>query len=80
MIRFSRSRRAFWGDVRFLVGIVLVILSMCGVWLVVSSAGATTPVLQATRTIVQGEALSSDDFQIVDVGLGRLTDEYLAPQ
>ena len=65
---------------RFLVGIVLVILSMCGVWLVVSSAGATTPVLQATRTIVQGEALSSDDFQIVDVGLGRLTDEYLAPQ
>lgn len=80
MIRFSRSRRAFWGDVRFLVGIALVILSMCGVWLVVSSAGATTPVLQATRTIVQGEALSSDDFQIVDVGLGRLTDEYLAPQ
>lgn len=80
MTSFPRPRRAFWGDIRFLIGIVLVILSIAGVWLVVSSAGKTTPVLQANRTIVQGEALVSGDFQVVEVGLGALTADYLAPQ
>lgn len=79
MQRFARSRRAVWGDVRFLIGIAVVALSMTGVWVVVSSSGATTPALQATRTIVAGEALVSGDFQVVEVGLGPLTDRYLAP-
>lgn len=80
MSMFTRPRRAFWGDVRFLIGILLVGLSIAGVWLIVSSSGHTTPVLRADRTIVQGEALVSTDFQVVDVGLGPLTDDYLAPQ
>ncbi|WP_341957060.1 hypothetical protein [Microbacterium sp. LWH13-1.2] len=80
MHKFARTRRAVWGDVRFLIGIALVVLSIGGVWAVVSSAGATTPVLQANRTIVRGEALVSGDFQIVEVGLGAITDRYLAPQ
>jgi len=80
MTFLSRPRKAFWGDVRFLIGIVLVVLSIAGVWLIVSSAGRTTPVLQANRTIVQGEALVSADFQVVEVGLGALTEDYLAPQ
>ena len=75
-----RPRRAFWGDVRFLVGLGMIAASIAGVWLVVSSAGATTPVLQATRTIVEGEAVRSDDFQVVEVNLSSLTDRYLAPQ
>lgn len=80
MTTFTRSRRAFWGDIRFLIGIALVLLSIAGVWLVVSSSGRTTPVLQANRTIVHGEALVSADFQVVEVGLGALTGDYLAPQ
>ncbi|MBO0980531.1 SAF domain-containing protein [Microbacterium sp. SD291] len=80
MTKFTRSRRAFWGDIRFLIGIALVVVSIAGVWLVVSSSGRTTPVLQANRTIVQGEALASSDFQVVEVGLGSLTGDYLAPQ
>lgn len=80
MTSFPRSRRAFWGDVRFLIGLLLVAASIAGVWLVLSSSGRTTPVLQASRTIVQGEALVSGDFQVVEVGLGALTDGYLAPQ
>lgn len=75
-----RARRAFWGDIRFLIGIALVILSIVGVWLIVSSARQTTPVLQADRTIAQGEALVSDDFHIVEVSLGAVIDGYLAPQ
>lgn len=74
-----RSRRAFWGDLRFLIGLVLVAASIGGVWLVVSSSTASDPVLQANRTIVVGEALVSADFRVVDVNLGAATGEYLAP-
>lgn len=80
MAVLSRSRRAFWGDVRFLVGIALVIISITGVWLLVSASDDAVPVLQANRTITEGEALTSSDFQIVEVGLGALADDYLGPQ
>lgn len=80
MTTHSRARRPFWGDIRFLIGLVLVILSIAGVWLIVSSARETAPVLQANRTITQGEALASGDFQVVEVSLGTVVDGYLAPQ
>lgn len=80
MASLSRSRRAFWGDVRFLVGIALVALSIAGVWLIVAAADDASPVLRAHRTITQGEVLSSDDFQAVEAGLGVLSDDYLAPE
>ena len=80
MTTHLRPRRAFWGDIRFLIGIALVILSIVGVWLIVSSARQTAPVLQAVRTIAQGEALVSGDFQVVDVSLGAAAEGYLAPQ
>ncbi|MCI1017658.1 hypothetical protein HWD99_03370 [Microbacterium sp. C5A9] len=76
----ARSRRAFWGDFRFVIGIVLVVASIAGVWLVVSSSTAMTPVLQANTTIVPGEPLVSADFQVVEVNLGTVGDRYLAPQ
>lgn len=79
MASLTRPRRAFRVDVRFLVGIALVALSISGVWFLVSAADDATPVLQATRTITQGEALTSDDFQVVEVGLGPISDEYLGP-
>lgn len=80
MMSSPRARRAFWGDVRFLIGVALVLLSIIGVWLIVSSAKQTTAVLQANRTIAQGEVLVSGDFRVVEVGLGALVDDYLAPQ
>ncbi|MDQ0725884.1 SAF domain-containing protein [Microbacterium sp. W4I20] len=80
MASLSLRRRAFWGDIRFLIGILLVALSITGVWLIVSASDDATPVLQANRTIMQGEALRSSDFQVVEIGLGALTDQYLAPQ
>lgn len=80
MAVLSRPRRAFWGDVRFLIGIALVLLSITGVWLIVSTSDDLRPVLQANRTITEGEALESGDFQVVEVGLGALTEDYLGPQ
>lgn len=76
----SRARRPVFGDVRFIIGIVLVVASVAGVWMLVSSSRQTTPMLQATRTVVPGETLDSDDLQVVDVGLGVLSGSYLAPQ
>src|SRR5690349_23893404 len=80
MAVLSHPRRAFWGDVRFLVGIALVVVSITGVWLIVSAADDAAPVLQAGRTITEGEVLTSGDFQVVEIGLGALADEYLGPQ
>ncbi|MDT0156802.1 hypothetical protein Q9R19_04085 [Microbacterium sp. ARD32] len=76
----SRARRPFFGDLRFLIGLVLVVVSIAGVWLLVSSSRQTTAVLQATHTVVPGQPVTSADFQVVEVGLGPLTGTYLAPQ
>ncbi|MDY0909050.1 SAF domain-containing protein [Microbacterium sp. CFBP9034] len=71
-------RRAFWGDARFFLGILLVVASVAGVWFVVAAARQTSPVYAAARTIVPGEAITSEDLTPVDVALGQLGDVYLA--
>jgi hypothetical protein len=70
-------RRAFWGDARFFLGVLLVAASVIGVWLVVSAARQTVPVFAAAHTIVPGEAIGAGDFTVVDVALGPLADTYL---
>ncbi|WP_226532654.1 SAF domain-containing protein [Microbacterium paraoxydans] len=75
----SRPRRAFWVDLRFLTGIALVALSITAVWLIIDAADDVEPVLRADHTIVEGEALTADDFQVVEVGLGLLSEDYLGP-
>lgn len=69
--------RAFWGDLRFILGIVLIVASVVGVWFVVAAARQTVPVLAAARTIVPGEVLAADDLRVVDVALGQVGDAYL---
>lgn len=73
------SRRAVWGDARLLLGIVLVVVSIAGVWFVVTAARQTEPVLAAERTIVPGDVVSADDLRVVDVALGALSESYLDP-
>lgn len=74
-----QPRRAFWGDARFLLGILLVVASVAGVWLVVASARQTEPVYAAARTIVPGEPIAASDLRVVDVALGSVAGTYLAP-
>lgn len=69
--------RAFWADARFLLGIVLIIGSIAGVWAVVVAARQTTPVWAAARTLVPGETIAADDLQAVDVALGVARERYL---
>lgn len=70
--------RAFWTDVRFVLGIVLIVVSVAGVWLVVAGARQTAPVLVASRTIVVGDELSTADLGVVEVALTSLGDTYVA--
>jgi hypothetical protein len=70
--------RALWADARFLIGAVLVVASIVGVWLVVAAARQTTPVFAAARTIVPGESIGSGDLRVVDVALGSLEETYTA--
>jgi len=72
-------RRAFWGDARFFIGILLIIASIAGVWFVVASARQTAAVYAADRTIVVGEVVTADELRVVDVALGQLGDAYLTP-
>jgi hypothetical protein len=73
-------RRAFWGDARFFLGILLILVSVAGVWLVVAAARTTVPVYAAARTIVPGEAITSADVRVVEVALGTLADTYIGPE
>ncbi|MEJ1088909.1 SAF domain-containing protein [Microbacterium sp. Mu-80] len=75
----TRARRPVFGDIRFVIGIILVVASVAGVWLLVSSSRQTMPLLQTTRTVTPGETIGSADLQVVDVSLGPLADAYLAP-
>lgn len=73
------TRRAFWGDARFLLGILLIAASVAGVWFVVAAARQTAPAYAAARTIAPGQVVDADDLRQVDVALGQLGDAYLAP-
>jgi hypothetical protein len=76
----TRARpRAFWGDARFFLGILLVVASVAGVWFVVSASRQTVPAFAASRTIVAGQAISGDDVRLVDVALGQVGGAYLEP-
>lgn len=71
--------RAFWADARFLLGIVLIVGSIAGVWAVVAAARQTVPVLAAARAIIPGQPIVEGDLRVVDVALGALSEEYLSP-
>lgn len=71
--------RAFWADLRFLLGIALIVASIVGVWLVVAASRQTVPVFAAARTIVPGQVVDADDLRVVDVALGHLETEYASP-
>ena len=60
-----------------MLGIVLIVASVVGVWAVVAVARQTTPVLAAAHTIVPGDRVTADDFAVVDVALGRTAETYV---
>lgn len=77
--RAARRARPVWLDVRFLIGIVLVVASAIGVWAVVHAARTTQPVLAAAHAIVPGQAVTAADLVELDARLGEAGERYLEP-
>lgn len=71
--------RAFWADARFFLGLVLIAVSVAGVWFLVTASRQTTPTFVAARTIVAGQVVSADELRVVEVALGQSQGAYLAP-
>lgn len=65
-------------DPRFAVGIALIIVSMVGVWLVVSSADRSTPVYLARTTLSVGDEIDHGDLTLANVRLGDADTRYVA--
>lgn len=73
------TRRPFLSDIRFFIGVALVLLSIGGVWFTVQSAQQTSAVLAATRVILPGDRISERDLRVVQVVLGESAGSYLEP-
>jgi hypothetical protein len=74
----ERPPRSFWFDPRFAIGIGLVVLSVVGVFAVVSAADSSVQVYAARAALSPGDRVTSDDFESRSVRLGSLATKYLA--
>lgn len=66
-----------WVDPRFVVGVVLVVLSIVGVWWLVTSSSRTVPVYAVTETLTPGTVLDPSQLRIVETRLGAAQPGYL---
>ena len=73
----ERTPRSFWFDPRFAIGIVLVVASVAGVLVVVSTADKTSTVYAARSVLSVGDRINQDDLVEQSVRLGTVTDRYL---
>ena len=75
----TRTRRRFWVDPRFVIGLALVAASIAGVGAVVAGNDRTTAVYTARHTLTAGDQLRSADLVESRVQLGGAADLYLVP-
>jgi hypothetical protein len=71
----KRARVRF--DPRFVIGIALILVSIVGVWLVVSAADRTTPVYLARSTLSVGDVVRDGDLTLAHVRLGDADARYV---
>lgn len=69
-----------WRDIRLVLGVVLIVVSVAGVWAVVSMSRQTAPVLVAAHRILPGQTVSESDFRVAQASLGESADVYLTTQ
>ena len=75
--RMERTRRARGVDPRLIIGVVLVIGSVAGVYAVVTAADRSVLVLAAASTVSPGDRIYVGDLRPTSVQLGDAGDEYL---
>lgn len=71
------AARRTWIDPRLVIGVVLVLASLAGVWFVVQESSRTDTAWAATRTLLPGETVAAGDVQQVEVRLPQSQDRYL---
>ena len=72
-----RLQRPGWKDLRLVVGLLLVLLSVAGGIRLVGELDETTPVYAAARDLVPGQALSEQDVAVVQVRMGDTLARYV---
>ncbi len=72
-----RLQRPGWRDLRLVVGVLLVLLSVAGGVRLVSSLDDSTPVYAAARDLVPGQPVTEDDLVTVPVRMGDQLSEYV---
>jgi hypothetical protein len=73
------SRRRFWFDSRFAIGLVLVLASIGGVVAVIAATDSSIDVLAARSTLVPGAEVDGSDFVATSVRLDAASSLYLSP-
>lgn len=71
------AARRTWMDPRLVIGVVLVLASLAGVWLVVQQSSRTDTAWAATRTLLPGDTVAAGDVQQVEVRLPQSQERYL---
>lgn len=72
-----RLRRPGWRDLRLVVGLLLVLVSVAGGVRLVASLDDTTPVYAAARDLLPGQEVDADDLVAVQVRLGDQAGRYV---
>jgi len=75
----ERGPRSFWFDPRFAIGIGLVIVSVVGVYGIVTAADRTVEVFSAASALSPGDRIHADDLVSENVRLGDMGGKYLTP-
>lgn len=75
--RTGRQRRALGLDPRLVIGVVLVIASVAGVYAVVTASDRSVLVLAAASTVSPGDRIYAEDLRPTSVQLGEAGDRYL---
>lgn len=71
------AARRTWMDPRLAIGVVLVLASLAGVWLVVQQSARTEAAWAATRTLLPGETIAASDVARIELRLPQASQHYL---
>ncbi|TAM67511.1 MAG: hypothetical protein EPN48_12775 [Microbacteriaceae bacterium] len=75
--RQGSTRRPFWFDPRFTIGLLLVVASVVGVYAIVAAADRSTDVYAARGPLVAGDRVDTADLTVTPVRLGTAEHLYL---
>ena len=75
----KNTRRRFWFDPRFAIGLSLVVAAVSGVYLIVSAGDQTTAVFTARSALAVGDRVEAADLVPTQVRLGGTGDLYVTP-